>query len=65
MAPEARKRLAPPCSRSFWGKFTVLKKVLATMLGLFGARGIVPPCRPLLGTPLAGGYKGKAVLPNI
>ena len=30
--------------RSFWSKCTVLKKVLVTLLGLFGApRGIVPP----------------------
>ena len=40
-----------PCSnlRSFGSKRTVLKKVLATFLGLFGARGIVTPSlRPWL-----------------
>jgi len=44
--------LAPPYSNltSFWSKCTVLKKVLVVLLGLFGARGIVPPC-PLV-TPL-------------
>jgi len=37
--------------RSFGSKFTVLKKVLATLLGLFGARVIVPPLPPLV-TPM-------------
>jgi len=54
--------LAPPCSnlRSFGSKFSVLKKVPVTLLGLFGAlrsgsaspywlrRGILPPCHPSL-----------------
>ena len=37
--------LAPPCSNlsSFGSKCTVSTKVLVTLLGLFGARGIVPP----------------------
>jgi len=37
--PGQEASLAPPCSnlRSFGSKSTVLKKVLATMLGLFGA----------------------------
>jgi len=48
---------APPCEnlRSFGSKCTVLKKVLVILLGLFaphpqwfGARGVVPPCRPSL-----------------
>ena len=35
----------PLCSNlwSFGSRFTVLKKVLVTLLGLFGSRGIVPP----------------------
>jgi len=56
--PGQEASLAPPCSklRSLGSKFTVLKKVLVTLLGLFGpprghsapqswlgARGIVPP----------------------
>ena len=38
--PGQEASLAPPCSnlRSFESKSTVLKKVLATLLGLFGAR---------------------------
>jgi len=32
---------------SFGSKFTALKKVLATLLELFGTRGIVPPLPPL------------------
>jgi len=37
------KSLAPPCSnlRSFGSKCTVLRKVLATLLGLFGARPVI------------------------
>ena len=42
-------------NRSFGRKCTVLKKVLVTLLGLFGARGIIPTCppslRPCLGLP--------------
>jgi len=50
MGPVARSKLAPPCSnpRSFGSKCTVLKKVLVTLLGLFGAWRIVPPCLPSL-----------------
>jgi len=32
----------------FESKCTVLKKVLVTLLGLFGARGIAPPLPPLV-----------------
>ena len=37
--PGQESSLAPPCSnlRSFGSKFAVLKKVIATLLGLFGA----------------------------
>jgi len=35
----------------FRSKCTVLKKALETLLGLFGAQGVVPPCPPLV-TPL-------------
>jgi len=50
MAPGARVRLEPPCSNltSSGRKCTVLKTVLVTLLGLFGARGIVPPFPPSL-----------------
>jgi len=43
--PGQEAPLAPPCSnlRSFGSKCSVLKKVLVTLLGLIGARGIVPP----------------------
>jgi len=46
--PGQETSLVPPRQqlRSFGSKSTVLKKVLATMLGLFGARGIVPPLSP-------------------
>jgi len=39
MAPEARSKFGAPCSklRSFGRKFTSLKKVLVTLLGLYGA----------------------------
>ena len=39
--PEQEASLAPPCSnlKSFGSKCTVLKKVLATLLGLFSAPG--------------------------
>jgi len=39
MAPGARNKFGAPCSnpRSFGSKCTALKKVLATLLGLFGA----------------------------
>jgi len=41
MAPGARNKFDPP--RSFGSKFTVLKKVLATLLGLFSSpRDSVP-----------------------
>jgi len=42
--------LTPPCSnlRSFGSKCSVLKKVLATLLGLFGTRDIVLPFTPSL-----------------
>jgi len=38
--PEQEASLTPPCSnlRSFVSRFTVLKKILVTLLGLFGAR---------------------------
>jgi len=38
--------------RAFREKCTVLKKILATLLGLFGARVILPPL-PTLGTLLS------------
>jgi len=40
-----QKQVCPPCSnlRFFGNECTVLKKVIATVLGLFGAWGIVPP----------------------
>jgi len=44
--PGQEASLAPPCSnlRSFGRKFTVLKKILVTLLGLFGApRWHFPP----------------------
>jgi len=58
MCPGQERSLAPLCSnlKSFVSKCTVLKKVLATFLGLFsapqwfGCRGIVPPS--VRGTPL-------------
>ena len=39
MAPGARSKFGAPCSnlRSFGSKYTLLKKVLVTLLGLFGA----------------------------
>jgi len=42
--------LAPQYSnlRPFGSKWTVLKEVLVTLLGLFSARGIVPLCPPSL-----------------
>jgi len=48
--PGQEASLAPPYSnlRSFGSKRTVLKKVLLIMLGLFGARGIMPPSPPSL-----------------
>jgi len=64
-ARSKKTNLAPPWSNlsSFEGKFTVLKNVLVTLLGLFGAsssdsappqwiggRGIVPPLPPSLRT---------------
>jgi len=58
--PGQEASLAPPCSnlKSFGSKYTVLKKVLVTLMGLLGARGIVPPryapgymVRERLGTP--------------
>jgi len=41
MAPGARSKLGAPCSnlRSFGSKCAVLKKVLVTLLGFFGAPG--------------------------
>jgi len=53
--PRQEASLAPPCLnlRSFGSKCTVLKKVLMTLLGLFGppqwfgARGFVPPAPSL------------------
>jgi len=37
-----KSKFGAPCSnRSFGSKCSLLKKVLATLLGLFGARGIV------------------------
>ena len=40
--------LAPPCSklRSFGSKYTVLKKVILILWGLFGDRGMCPPFPP-------------------
>jgi len=40
--------LAAPCSNlmAFGSQCSVLKEVLMTLLGLFGARGIVPPSPP-------------------
>jgi len=48
--PGQERSLAPPFSnlRFFGSKCTVLKEVLATLLGLFGARGIVCPFSSLL-----------------
>jgi len=44
--PGQEASLAPPCSnlRSFGSKCTVLKKVLGTLLGRFGAQETVPLC---------------------
>jgi len=49
-SPGQETSLATPCSnlRSFRSKCTVLKEELATLLGLFGARGIVAPIPPSL-----------------
>jgi len=46
--PGQETSLAPSCSKlkSIGRKCTVLKKILATLLGLFGARGILPPLSP-------------------
>jgi len=46
--PGQETSLVPICSnpRSLGRKCTVLKKGLVTLLGLIGARGIVPPCPP-------------------
>jgi len=43
--PGQESSFAPPCSnlRSFGSNFTGLKKVLATLLGLFGAPSVGPP----------------------
>jgi len=58
--PGQEASLAPPCSnlRTFGSKCTVLKQVITTLLGLFGAPGShsapgewSPPCAPLV-TPL-------------
>jgi len=42
----------PPCSKQvLWEQTvfsTVWKKVLVTLLGFFGAQGIVSPCPPLI-----------------
>ena len=49
--PGQEASVAPPCVNlsSFGSKCTMLKKVLVTLLGLFGARGVVPPSlRPYL-----------------
>ena len=48
--PEQETSLAPLCSslRFFGSKCTVLKTVLVTLLGLFGARGIVPSLPPVV-----------------
>jgi len=41
--PGQEARLAPPCSNlmSFGSKCTILKKVLTTLLGLFGAPAVI------------------------
>jgi len=41
--PGQEASLAPPCSNlmSFGSKYTVLKKVLATLLGLFGVPAVI------------------------
>ena len=43
MAPEARSKFGAPCSnlRFFGTKCTVLKKLLVTLLGLFGALAVI------------------------
>ena len=60
MALRARNKFGAPCSspRSFGSKCTVLKKLLATVLGLIGARGIVPSYP--LGTPLVISESGRS-----
>ena len=73
---------APPCSkwRSYGSKFTVLKKVLVAVLGLYAAfapppqwisaplvirrRGIVPPCSPSLRPWYRGRYRAEKVKRN-
>jgi len=49
MAPGARSKFVVPMfePRSFGSKFTVLKKVLVTLLGLFGTWGLCPLAHPL------------------
>jgi len=51
--PVLQASLAPPCLnlKSFGSKCTSSKKVLVTLLGLFSARGIVPPFPSLLPCP--------------
>jgi len=46
--PGQEASLVPLCSnlRSFWNKYTVLKKVLVTLFGIFGAP-LVIQCREL------------------
>ena len=48
--PGQEANLAPPCSylRPFASKCTALKRVLVALLGLYGARRIVPPLTPSL-----------------
>jgi len=50
-------------NRSFGGKCTVLKKVLVTLLELFGAREIVPLLPPIV-KPLITGDKNPRMLSN-
>jgi len=58
--------MAPPCSnlRSFRSKCTILKKLLVTLLGLFGALGIVPPFPPLV-TSLEPRFAQLRVIKNV
>ena len=58
--PEQEASLAPPCSnlRPFRSKFTVLKKVLVTLLGLFGAHRSHFPPPQWFGAPWWFGNRG-------
>jgi len=60
MAPMQEASLEPPCSnlKSFGSKCTVLKKVLVTLLGLFGAPIVIRRpgnCAPIV-APLGTTY---------